>query len=101
MLVVSVALSADADVDAFNDWYDRSHLPEIAACPGFHGATRYACAHGEQEERLFIALYSVDGPEALETEEFAARRGFGAFAQHLTFTTRLYHRLAPLRAATT
>ena len=101
MLVVSVALSADADADAFNHWYDHTHLPEIVSCPGFHAATRFAGAVGEDEERLFLALYSVDGPEVLETKEFAARRGFGPFARHVNFTTRLYQRVASSRQVAT
>jgi hypothetical protein len=99
LLVVSAALNEEADLEAFNAWYDRVHLPEITACPGFHDAVRYAA--GADADRRFLALYSIDGPEAIESEAFAARRGFGPFTPYVTFTTTVYSRLpAPTRVPT-
>ena len=97
LLVVSATLAADADVAAFHDWYDHVHLPAIAACPGFQEGVRYVgIEHDSAAERNFLALYRIDGPEVLESEEFAARRGFGPFSHQVTFTTRLYARHVPL-----
>jgi hypothetical protein len=50
---------------------------------------------GPDQERHFLALYRIDGPDALASEEFAAHRGFGPFAEHVTFTTRIYARHEP------
>ena len=96
LLVVEAVLSADADVDAFHRWYDHVHLPEISSCPGFHGGIRYAAFERSPDEgSRFLALYRIDGPEALASAEFAARRGFGPFADQVKFTTRVYARHEP------
>jgi hypothetical protein len=29
------------DEEAFNDWYDNLHIPQVVAGPGFRSATRY------------------------------------------------------------
>jgi hypothetical protein len=89
-------LPAAADVDAFHHWYDHVHLPEITDCPGFESGVRYSAAEpGPDGERYFLAVYAIDGPEALSSKEFSARRGFGPFAQQVTFTTRVYERHRP------
>jgi hypothetical protein len=94
-LVVSATLAPEADVAAFHEWYDYTHLPEITACPGFHEAVRYSAPDESGAERHFLAIYRIDGPEALDSAEFGARRGFGPFAEQVSFTTRVYARHDP------
>ncbi len=89
--------AVDAAVDpaveaAWNRWYNETHLPEITACPGFRQSGRYV---SEQDgARHYIALYEVDNPEALRSAEFDQRRGWREFAGHVTWTSRLYQRIA-------
>jgi hypothetical protein len=56
---------------------------------------RYAAPDALGAERHFLAFYRIDGPDVLDSPEFAARRGFGPFAPHVTFTTRVYTRHDP------
>jgi antibiotic biosynthesis monooxygenase (ABM) superfamily enzyme len=87
----------DAEIDpsveaAWNRWYTEVHLPEIAACPGFRQSARYVAER--DGKRHYLAIYEVDGPEALASAEFNARRGWGEFAGKVTWTSRLYRRIA-------
>ncbi|MGG4605499.1 hypothetical protein ACLPHM_11965 [Paenalcaligenes sp. Me131] len=43
--------------DDFNQWYDREHMEERAAIPGFCWARRYK---NPQNERRYLALYRTD-----------------------------------------
>jgi hypothetical protein len=44
--------------------------------------------------RHYVAIYEIDGPEALRSAEFNQRRGWGEFAGHVKWASRLYHRIA-------
>lgn len=88
--VMVVAGDVDADVlEDWNRWYDEVHLPEIVDCPGFVRATRLV---GTDEPTAFVTVYELDSDDAMATEEFAARRGFGPFRESVRARTRLYRR---------
>lgn len=90
LLVVTSRPEAAIEAD-WNSWYEEVHLPEIADCPGFGQAARYR--HDAPGERNYLAVYEVDGPEALRSDEFNARRGWGPFTGKVEWTTRLYRRI--------
>ena len=77
--------------DAFNAWYDEVHIPQILACPGWLSASRRVCLEGGPK---YAAIYDISGPEAYDTAEFAAIKGFGPFEAHVRNFRRI--RLAPL-----
>jgi len=75
---------------AFDEWYNETHIPEILECPGFLGASRYECTDGEP---MFLALYELDRPDALETPEMKRVHGWGPMTPHLRdFHGRVYRR---------
>lgn len=87
-----VLVDVDPEVeDDFNTWYDEVHIPEILACPGWLSATRRQCLEGGPK---YVAIYEIEGPEAYETPQFHAIKGFGPFKDRVTNFRRL--RLAPL-----
>jgi hypothetical protein len=92
LLVVSVAVDQSVE-DRWNDWYDREHLPEIAACPGFRSAQRFV-SEAPSGERHYLTIYEIEGPAALESSEFMTRRGWGPFADKVNFSTRRYRPVA-------
>jgi len=56
--------------DGFNDWYIREHLPERAnGLPGFNRGRRYKALY---DTPRYMALYEVDGPDALQSPEYLA-----------------------------
>lgn len=77
--------------EAFNRWYDDVHIPDILACPGWISAERRLCLEGGPK---YAAIYQITGPEAYDTEEFHAIKGFGPFEAHVSNFRRL--RLGPL-----
>lgn len=88
-----VLVDIDPEVeDAFNAWYEDIHLPDILSCPGWLSATRYICLEGGPK---YVAIYQITGPEAYETQEFHAIKGFGSFQPHISNFHRM--RLAPSR----
>lgn len=96
--LLRVAAEVEPAVEAdWNRWYDEVHLPEIVGCPGFRHAARYVAeADGK---RFYQALYDLAGPEALDSAEFAQRRGWDRFRPQLQWTTRLGRRIASARNA--
>ena len=75
---------------------DTVHLPEILACPGFRAGRRYRTG-GSAAGRLYLALYEIDGPLALDSAEFKARRGWGPFAGKVKFDTTVFAQLPPAK----
>jgi hypothetical protein len=79
--------------DAYEGWHGQEHVPERLTMPGFLAAKRYICARGT--ESLYLTLYEIAGPEALETPEYlhllanptpASRRmrpAMGDFSRHV------------------
>jgi hypothetical protein len=78
----------DGAEDAFNKWYDETHVHEVLAVPGISTAQRYMLkphelpandladipppAHG------YLAVYEVAAEPATVMTEFMARLGSGA-----------------------
>jgi hypothetical protein len=61
--------------DEFNAWYDREHIPERLVLPGFISATRYESTQRRPDSRLnYLAVYELDGPEALSTPGYLGLR---------------------------
>jgi hypothetical protein len=87
-------LVASAEVDPaveeeWNRWYDEVHVPEMVDCPGWLSGTRYV-TEDEAGKRHYIGIYELEGPQALESEEFQARRGWREYTPHVQHTSRLY-----------
>lgn len=57
-----------ADEPAFNEWYNREHLPERAnGLPGFNRGRRFEAVGGAPK---YAAIYEVDGAAALASPEY-------------------------------
>lgn len=91
-IVLAVTVDVDPDRDEeFNRWYDEVHVPEVVACEGIHAAWRLRSDDPEQSPR-YVTCYLVDGPEALETPELRAVRGWGPFEGAVRNYRRLWFR---------
>jgi hypothetical protein len=67
-LLVVMMDSDPAHDDDFNRWYNEEHVPERLSCPGFLGARRFVAQAGT--EPRFLALYQLESPKAVETNEY-------------------------------
>ena len=92
LLLVNAVIDPAIEAE-WNRWYNEKHLPEIVNCPGFRAGARYV-AEDEAGGRRYIAIYELDGPEALNSAEFNARRGWGSFADKVRFQTARFSRIA-------
>jgi hypothetical protein len=69
MLLTSMNIDA-ADETDFNRWYDREHLEERVAIPGFLEARRYVA---EQAQPKYLCLYSTETIDVLDSAAYRAR----------------------------
>jgi len=80
LLVLSDPVSAEAD-DAYNEWYDNVHLPEILALAGFTSARRFRVAEAQLASQggpdavrvkfphRYVAVYEVEAPDVAKAAE--------------------------------
>ena len=68
MLLTSMDVDA-ADEAEFNRWYDREHLEERVAIPGFLEARRYVAEQGSPK---YLSLYSTESFDVLDSTVYRA-----------------------------
>ena len=80
----------------FNEWYDKEHIPALAAVPGVLGARRF---RGTSGNRKYVALYHLTDPGVVESTEWKAARLSEwtsrlqpHFRDHLRLVLRRYRR---------
>ena len=80
----------------FNEWYDKEHIPALAAVPGVLGARRF---RGTSGNRKYVALYHLTGPGVVESAEWKVARQSEwtsrlqpHFRDHLRLVLRRYRR---------
>src|SRR5471032_1529319 len=66
MLLTSMNIDAAHDAE-FNRWYDREHLQERVAIPGFLEARRYVAHAGNPK---YLSLYSTETFEVLDSPAY-------------------------------
>ena len=79
----------------FNEWYDKEHIPALAAVPGVLAARRFRGTGN----RKYVALYHLAAPEVVESAEWKQARQSEwtsrlqpHFRDHLRLVTRRYVR---------
>jgi len=80
----------------FNDWYDKEHIPALAAVSGVLCARRF---RGTSGNRKYVALYHLTTPEVVESDEWKQARQSDwtsrlqpHFRDHLRLVLRRYAR---------
>jgi hypothetical protein len=81
----------------FNEWYDKEHIPALAAVPGVLCARRFRGTGN----RTYVALYHLERPEVVESAEWKTARESDwttrlkpHFRDHLRLVLRRYRRAA-------
>ncbi len=72
--------------DDFNAWYDREHMQERVAIPGFSHARRFLASDGST--RRYLALYETVSLEVFRSEAYRQ-----AFAQQTEWSLRSFERM--------
>ena len=69
LLMASMNVDPAAEAE-FNEWYNKEHLPQLAAVPGVICARRYV-ARGPEIENKYLALYHMTSPAVSRSPEWA------------------------------
>ena len=69
MLLTSMNIEPSDEAE-FNRWYDREHLEERVAIPGFLEARRYVAHEGNPK---YLSLYSTETFEVLDSPAYLLR----------------------------
>src|SRR5687768_15370040 len=64
LLLNAMNIAPDREAE-FNDWYDKEHIPALAAVPGVLCARRFRGTGN----RKYVALYHLDSPDVVESAE--------------------------------
>jgi hypothetical protein len=105
-----VAMDVDPAKEAlFNEVYDSEHVPTLLKVPGVHAAARmegepFTLSIGGEDKRVaqdgprYCALYEIDGPHVLVSEEWAKASEVGRWPSEVRpFTRNRRHALYRLR----
>ena len=65
----------------FNQWYNKIHVPEILAVPGFISGRRFQRVSGD--EIKYMALYELESLDALRSAAYKQARGWGKFEPYI------------------
>jgi hypothetical protein len=91
------AMNVAPELEAeFNEWYDKEHIPALAAVPGVLSARRF---RGTSGNRKYVALYHLASPDVVESAEWKQARQSDwttrlqpHFRDHLRLVLRRYVR---------
>jgi hypothetical protein len=95
-LLLNAMNIAPALESEFNEWYDKEHIPALAAVPGVLCARRF---RGTSGNRKYVALYHLATPDVVESAEWKQARQSNwttrlqpHFQDHLRLVCRRYVR---------
>ena len=86
----------------FNEWYDRTHLPDVLKIPGFVRTTRYVNTDPDSGPGKFLALYEIESQDIEKTmttlrERLAKLRKQGRYSDLLVrVSLATYRQIASL-----
>ena len=67
LLAVSTDSADPSREEEFNNWYDRTHLPDVLKTPSFVRATRFVNTDHNPGPGKFLALYEIENEDIDET----------------------------------
>jgi hypothetical protein len=91
VLFVTMSNAVDGQDDAFNDWYDNRHIPDVLAVPGMVAAQRFDLAPetaGKASPWRYFARYEVAAVRVAEAMGEVTKRA-GTDAMPLTPAMRM------------
>jgi hypothetical protein len=103
VLIVFTNVTSPEHDDAYNSWYDDTHLVDVVAVPGFTAAARYRVsdvqAKGVEPRHRYLSIYEVEGDELQDALDALLRAGRDmVISEHLdpgTAAAYLYEEITP------
>jgi hypothetical protein len=84
--IVRCRFTAPEREPAFNAWYSGPKIEQMLAQPFFRSCQRFRLASGAG--RNYLALWTVESPEAFTTRVYQAQWGFSEWAPYITDWSR-------------
>jgi hypothetical protein len=84
--IVRCKFSAPAKEQAWNAWYSGPKMAQMLAQPHFRSCQRFHLSAGSGCD--YLALWTVDKPEALATPQYVSQWGFADWASLVTDWSR-------------
>ena len=84
--IVRCNFTEPAQEQAWNDWYSGPKIVQMLAQPYFLSCQRFHRAAGTGRD--YLALWTVQSPEALRTRQYTAQWGFAEWASLITDWSR-------------
>ena len=97
LLVVETNCAEAARETEFNEWYDKTHLPDVLETPGFIRATRYENIAPSEREAKFLATYEIETGDIdrfmkAHADNMDKKRAKGRFSELLVLVSRVFYR---------
>ncbi len=97
LLVVETNCADAARETEFNEWYDRTHLPDVLETPGFVKAIRYENTEHSEGEAKFLANYEIETDDIdsfmkAHSDNMARKRAAGRFSELLVVVSRGFYK---------
>ena len=97
LLVVETNCADAAREAEFNEWYDKTHIPDVLETPGFIRATRYENTETSEGKAKFLATYeietnNIDRFMKAHNANVARKRAEGRFSELLVLVSRRFYR---------
>jgi hypothetical protein len=67
LLVVETNCTDPAKEKEFNQWYNKTHIPDLLSTPGILSATRYENPNPGEKQGKYLAFYEVETKDILQT----------------------------------
>ncbi len=66
-IMVVQSTPAEGRESEYNEWYSRTHIPQLLEIPGFVNARRYRVSgDGQPAEHKYLAVYELDADDLAE-----------------------------------
>ena len=97
LLVVGTNCANAAREAEFNEWYDKTHLPDVLQTAGFIRATRYENTKPSEGEAKFLATYEIETDDIdrfmkTHNDNMDRKRAEGRFSKLLVVVSRGFYR---------
>ncbi len=97
LLVVETNCDNAAREVEFNEWYNKTHLPDVLETPGFIRATRYESTELSEGKAKFLATYeietdNIDGFIKAHSANMTRKRAEGRGSDLMTLVSRGFYK---------
>ncbi len=95
VMVLQIEIDPEHEA-AFNEWYEKEHLPEVCALPGIVAGRRFKIV---DKPGGYLTIYELESAEAVESEAYLAWRATSQSTSEMARRFRSFSRLVAVRTS--